>query len=210
METKIEKLKQLQNQIETGTIQSNLFDELESRKMIEDEYSEEQVIAGDCRDESKAEQSLKKAFDYSLRLLTQRDYSIYKMKTKLKSRGFDKDQITATIVKLQSFNYLREDEYTRGRVKQLIVKGYANSYILQKLAQEEVFTEDSLVDEIRSTQDLGSQDQIVHLIEKKLRGKEIPDDYNLKMKLRDKVARFLLSKGHQFSEIGNHLNEKFR
>lgn len=199
METKVEKLKELQNKIKSGSIDSSIFEGLESSKKISN-----QALA------QESEDSAKKAFDYSLRLLAQRDYSIYKMKTKLKSRGFDKEQISATIVKLQSFNYLREDEYTRGRIKQLIVKGYANSYIVQKLAQEELFTEDSLIDEIRNTQDLGSQDQIIYLIEKKLRGKEIPTDRNLKMKLRDKVARFLLSKGFQFSEIGNHLNEKFK
>ena len=38
------------------------------------------------------------------------------------------------------------------------------------------------------------------LIQKKLRSKEIPTDYQAKSKLRDKVLRFLISKGHSYDE----------
>lgn len=190
---KIKELKSLQEKLATGNIESKIFEETKS--------NEEKVTP---------EETCKKAFDYSLRLLSQRDYSVYKMEKKLKSRGFEKDEIEATIDKLHSFNYLREEEYTKGRIKQLIVKGYANRYILQKLSQECLSTEESLIDEIRTSQDLGTESQIKYLIEKKLRGKEIPEEFELKMKLKDKITRFLITKGYGFSEISNHLNEKFR
>ena len=132
------------------------------------------------------------------------------MTKKLKSRGFEAEQIEETIEKLHSYNYLREEEYTRGRIKQLILKGYANSYIIQKLAQEQLIQDVSLINEIRETQDLRTESQVIYLIEKKLRGKEIPTEFSQKMKLKDKITRFLISKGYRFEEIGNHLNEKFK
>ena len=78
----------------------------------------------------------KKALDYAIRILSIKDYSIYKMKMKLKERKFSPEEIDVTINKLLEYNYLREEEYARMRIKQLLVKGFSNSYILQKLSQE--------------------------------------------------------------------------
>lgn len=185
---KIQELKELQNKIQSRDIESTIFNE----------------------EEVKLEQSPKKAFEYAMRLLSQRDYSVFKMNAKLMSRGFDKASIEQTIDKLHSLNYLREKEYTKGRIKQLILKGYANSFILQKLLSENLEGEVSMIEEIRSAQDLGSDSQIKVLIEKKLRGKEIPIDYELKMKLKAKLTRFLVSKGFGFSEISQQLDVKFK
>lgn len=223
---KIQKLKELQDKIENGNINSNIFSEKDNSEIVSslsqierfqtnenevyDKYSEDRVRAENCKDEPKSKQSPKKAFDYALRILSQRDYSVFKMKEKLKLRDFSKSAIEATIQKLHSYNYLREDEYTRGRIKQLIVKGYANQYILKKLSLEELTAEESVIEDIRVSQELGTESQIVYLIDKKLRGLEIPSEFNLKMKLKDKIIRFLISKGYSFEEIGTHLNEKFK
>lgn len=195
---KIQKLKELQNKIATGDIESSVFnnEQFEKPELFKEPVEEENFP--------------KKAFDYSLRLLSQRDYSVFKMTAKLKSRGFDKAAIEQTIQKLHSFNYLREEEYTKGRIKQLILKGYSNSFILHKLSQEGLTGQVEIIEEIRTTQDLGTESQIIYLIDKKLRGKEIPEEYESKMKLRNKVTRFLISKGFGFSDIGNHLNERFK
>ncbi len=153
------------------------------------------------------EKSYKKAFDYSIRLLSLRDYSIYKMRQKLKERKFDADDIEIVINKLLEYNYLREDEYKRIRIKQLLVKGYANNYIIQKLEQEQLFVDDSNINEIRDTQDLGSSKQIQYLIEKKLRFKEIPSEWEAKQKLKNKVINFLISKGYKYADVQSYIKE---
>ncbi len=152
----------------------------------------------------------KKAFDYSIRLLSLRDYSIHKMKQKLRERKFEADDITTVIEKLLDYNYIREEEFTRIRIKQLIVKGYANKYILQKIQYEKLEATDSDIDEIRDAQDLSSASQMNYLIEKKLRYKEIPTEFEDIMKLKNKITYFLVSKGYQYSEIQGSLNEHLK
>ncbi|MBD64045.1 MAG: hypothetical protein CME62_02485 [Halobacteriovoraceae bacterium] len=159
--------------------------------------------------EVKSEQ-YKKGFDYAIRILSLRDYSEYKMREKLRTRQIPNGDIDKIVEKLIKLNYLREEEYTRQRIKQLLVKGYANSYILQKLAREQLQCSTAVIDEIRHENELTSTDRIHYLIEKKLRYKEIPKEWEPKMKLKQKVTAFLVSKGYNFSEINTALSEYFR
>ena len=147
----------------------------------------------------------KKGLDYAVRILSLRDYSIHKMKQKLKERGIEQIDSEKIIEQLLSWNYLREEEYTKQRIKQLILKGFANNLILQKLRQEHLTPLESDIDDIRCEQDLTSDSQLDYLIQKKLRGKDIPTEFEAKMKLKNKVTRFLISKGYQFSEINTAL-----
>lgn len=156
--------------------------------------------------EDEQVETLKKAYTYSIRLLSQRDYSVYKMKQKLKERQFEMEEIEIVIDKLIEQNYLREEEYKRMRIKQLVVKGFANQYILKKLEQEHLSGTNEEIESLRAEQDLSSSDQIIRLIEKKLRYKEIPTEFQAKMKLKNKVLHFLVSKGHSLSDSCNALN----
>ena len=149
----------------------------------------------------------KKAFDYSIRLLSLRDYSIHKMKSKLKERGINPIISEEVINKLLDYNYIREDEYKRMRTKQLIVKGFSDSYIIQKLLQEELYTHLTEINDLRIEQNLHCDDQIRYLIEKKIRHKEIPSDYDSFQKLKLKIVNFLASKGYKYNQINNHIEE---
>lgn len=159
------------------------------------------------KEENQPNSSLKKAFDYAIRILSLRDYSVHKMKQKLKERDCSPEDIEAVVEKLLEYNYLREEEYTRQRMKQLIVKGYANKVILQKLSHEHLNASEEEIESIRNEQDLGSYGQLSYLIEKKLRYKEIPTEFEAKMKLKNKIMRFCLSKGYSYSEINQALSE---
>ena len=157
--------------------------------------------------DNEEQSSYKKGLDYAVRILSSRDYSTYKLKQKLKSRGIDHDDTKKVIDQLLAWNYLREDEYIKQRIKQLIIKGHANSLILQKLEQEYLSSTETVINEIRSDQGLSSESQLDILIEKKLRHKEIPTDHDSKMKLKNKVTRFLVSKGYSFDEISEVLKK---
>ena len=144
----------------------------------------------------------KKAYNYAIFLLSRRDYSIYKMKKKLQEKKYPDDVANSTIELLIEQNYLREEEYKRQRIKQLILKGYANGYIIQKLEQEKLFCEKEDLDAIRSQRhEMSTEQIIISLIEKKLRTNEIPQDKRAQKKLQDKVLRFLLSKGFHYSDV---------
>lgn len=172
-----------------------------------DKYSAASLSEEDRQDGLRSESSLKKAFDYAIRILSLRDYSIHKMKQKLKERQCSSEDIEQVIEKLLEYNYLREDEYTRQRMKQLIVKGYANKVIVQKLGHEHLKADISEIEKIRHEQSLESDSQLQYLIEKKLRYKEIPNEFEAKMKLKNKVMRFCLSKGYSYSEIQQAISE---
>jgi len=152
----------------------------------------------------------KKGLDYAVRILSLRDYSTHKITQKLKDRGIEKPDILKIIDQLNEWKYIREDEYTKQRIKQLIVKGYANKYIIQKIELEHLTVNNDEIDEIRSDQDYGEDSQIEYLIEKKLRSVTIPSDFNQKMKLKNKITRYLVSKGYGFSEINSALNQRFQ
>ncbi len=138
----------------------------------------------------------KKAFDYAIRILSIKDYSVYKMKQKLTDRKHSFEEIQTTINRLIELNYLREDEYKRIRIKTLLVKNYSDNYILQKCAEEMLSINQDDINQIRSEYEIFDDDTINKLIEKKLRNKEIPKGYEDKMKLKAKLYNFLFTKGY--------------
>jgi regulatory protein len=152
---------------------------------------------------------MKKPFDYAIYLLSRRDYSIYKMRQKLRTRECTPQEIDEVIERLLELNYLREDEYKRQRVKGLLYKGYANKYIIQKCQAEMLEVSEEFIDEIRLVDHIDSQEEIDRLIQKKLRNKDIPTDYESKQKLKNKVFNFLISKGYGFDEIKAKVNKVF-
>ena len=158
---------------------------------------------------SELKSETKKAMDYAIRILSLRDYSTHKMKEKLRTRKHGNEVISEVIAKLEQYNYLRDEDYARMRIKQLLIKGYADSYIIQKCKQEHLPISPEQIDTIRDDQNLGTQDLIHKLIEKKLRGKTIPNEFEPKMKLKNKIISFLASKGYNFGDISKALTEYF-
>lgn len=150
-----------------------------------------------------------KAFTYCIRLLAQRDYSKYKLRKKLVEREFDSDEIESTIDKLVEYKYLQEDEYIRVKIKSYLEKGYGHSYIIQKLKQEELYITAQDILPIENEYSLTSESNLERLIEKKLRYKTIPEEFEAKMKLKRKIEYFLHSKGHASDAIKNAMHQFF-
>jgi SOS response regulatory protein OraA/RecX len=131
------------------------------------------------------------------------------MQQKLRSREHTPEDIKAVIDKLVDMNYLREEEYKRQRVKGMLFKGYANKYIVQKCSQEKLSVNDSFINQLREENHISANDEINRLIEKKLRYKEIPEEFEAKQKLKNKVLNFLISKGYSFDQIKSKVESKF-
>jgi regulatory protein len=158
-------------------------------------------------EENIKESSFKTGMDYAIRILSLRDYSIHKLKLKLEGRNILPEHIEEVISKLLEYKYINEEEYTLSRIKQLLLKGYANSFILQKLNQEYLYSDDNTIDNLRSEQGFDTDKQLNQLIEKRLRHKEIPNDPEQKNKLKNKVFSFLASKGYNYDQINTALQE---
>ncbi|MFP5459292.1 MAG: regulatory protein RecX [Bacteriovoracia bacterium] len=141
------------------------------------------------------------AYQYALYLLSAQDYSEFKLRQKLRLKQFEAAEIDETLQKLIEKNYLREEEYKRLLARRWIAKGYSDSMIKRRGEQEQLtFTSDELL-ALRSDMDRSAEDTIGLLVQKKMRGREIPTDREAKQKLREKVSRFLISKGYGWDEV---------
>lgn len=150
------------------------------------------------------------AYQYCLYLLSGQDYSGYKLKQKLKLTGFEAEEIEETLQKLTEKNYLREDEYKRLLTRKLISKGYSDSMIKRRAEQEslEIGGDDLQVE--RTDLDLSSHDIISQLIQKKLRGRTVPSERLERQKLKDKVLRFVMSKGHSYQDCKELIEKELK
>jgi regulatory protein len=147
----------------------------------------------------------KKAYLYAIRLLARRDYSRQKLYTKLSDQGYEKPLINKLLDELIEVGYLREDQYASARIKGFMFKGYSISYIQQKLAQENVGVEMSLIEEIFEEYSYSHRSQLEYLLEKKTRSKTRAElvDFNF----RKKLLRYFISKGHSIND-GNKAIER--
>ncbi len=138
-----------------------------------------------------------RAYNYCLYILSKRDYSEFQLRRKLKEKGYE--EFTEEVVsKLHEHKYIQEDEYRRSRIKALIHKGYSAYYISQKLESEHLGTTKEFIEDIYQELQTSEQEQKQHLIQKKLRALDPKHE-----KTKEKIIRFLISKGHRasFSEI---------
>lgn len=147
-------------------------------------------------------------YNYSIHLLARQDYSEYKLRTKLRSKKDNlPHEIDEVITALKSRGLLREENYRRLFIRKWMIKGEAEEKIRKRGAMEklEFSSEEFRIVE----QELGISDEnnIEKLITKKLRSKDVPADPSEKQKLKEKVLRFLISKGHDYSDAKASLNK---
>lgn len=152
---------------------------------------------------------IKNAYEYSIRLLSKRDYSKFKLKMKLLQREYSEGEIDEAIKELEAKNFLREEEYMRIRVKTLLLNGHANRIIQMKLEQEELYPSDDFINTLREENGLIQSDVITSLIEKKLRGKTISSDMDERIKLQNKIMNSLASKGFEYHDIKEKVQSYF-
>lgn len=150
------------------------------------------------------------AYQYALYLLSAQDYSEFKLRQKLRLKQFEQTEIDETLTKLIEKNYLREEEYKRLLARRWIAKGYSDSMIKRRGEQEQLtFTAEELLS-WRQDMDRSSDDTISLLVQKKMRGRDLPFDREGKQKLREKVSRFLLSKGYGWEDVRRAVDEAMR
>lgn len=155
----------------------------------------------------KKDHEFKEAYNYCIFLLSKRDYSRYKIQQKLKSRKYSEENIKEVIQLLIDQNYLREEAYLRMRIKTLLYKGVSNYYIKQKLSEEKLTASDEQINSLREENNISKEDSLEYLLNKKLRGKEIPKEFEAKAKLKNKILRFLISKGHSYQDANQALSD---
>lgn len=152
----------------------------------------------------------RRIYNYCIHLLARQDYSEYKLRQKLRSKPQNlPHMIDEVIPKLKKRGLLREESYRRLFIRKWMMKGESEDKIRRRGAQEKL---EFNSEEFRMVeQELGFTDEesIEKLVAKKLRSKAIPTNPLEKQKLRDKVLRFLISKGHDFGDAKKAINQYF-
>ncbi|EPZ50300.1 regulatory protein RecX [Bacteriovorax sp. BAL6_X] len=157
---------------------------------------------GESETKSEDIRSFKRAYQYCIWLLSKRDYSRYKLSQKLYEKKYT-PFIDQLLDFLEEAKYLQEEQYIRTRIKTFMYKGLSKRNILNKLRSERVEPSTELIDELFDEYRYTENGQLRDLINKKLRSKGVSalEDFNFKQKL----IRFLLSKGHSYDKINTEL-----
>lgn len=151
------------------------------------------------------ESSFETTYNYSIKLLSRMDYSIHKLTQKLKSKQYNQFDIEDVIQKLTENKFINEIEYTQNKTKQLLLKGFSNEMILQKLEQDFLQSSTSQIAEVREESGSSELEMIKMLIDQKLKGARIPSEATEHQKLKSKLVSFLASKGYPYEEIESAL-----
>lgn len=141
-------------------------------------------------------------YNYSIHLLARQDYSEYKLRQKLRSKPQNlPHEIDEVLGKLKEKGLLREEAYRRLFIRKWMMKGEAEDKIRKRGSLERLQFEDDEFERVAQELGFTEEESLDKLIQKKLRSKEIPTDFQEKLKLRDKVLRYLISKGHEYSDV---------
>lgn len=146
-------------------------------------------------------------YNYSIHLLARQDYSEFKLRQKLRSKKDNlPHEVDEVLEKLKERGLLREESYRRLFIRKWMIKGESEEKIRMRGSQEKLTFESEEFEQIQKELGFTDDDSIEKLVAKKLRSKEIPVNAEEKYKLRDKVLRFLISKGHSFEEGKKAIN----
>lgn len=161
------------------------------------------TVAGESED-----RDARRIYNYCIHLLARQDYSEYKLRQKLRSKPQNlPHMIDDVLVKLKSRGLLREDSYRRLFIRKWMMKGESEDKIRNRGSMEKLQFESHEFEDVAKELGFSDEDSIEKLVEKKLRSKEIPTNPEEKFKLRDKVLRFLISKGHDYSDAKKVLSK---
>ena len=138
---------------------------------------------------------IQRAYSYTVKLLTGRDYSKKKLEEKLKEKKYSRETITHVINEVSDRGFLREEEYVSSRIKAFMNKGYSKKYIHQKIQREAQSVDLDVINDIFNEYGMTEEEQVQKLVYKK-RPENLPSEFEDKRKLFQKILRFVVSKGH--------------
>lgn len=134
------------------------------------------------------------SYNYALWLLGAREHSIKEMTQKLSRKGFDKEQIEATLQRLLEYNYLSDQRFAESFARSKAAKPLGRQRIQNELRQKGI--EDEMA---RAALDHLEVDWFELALELKQRkfGENAEKDF----KAKGKQTRYLVYRGFSFDEV---------
>jgi len=145
-------------------------------------------------DEILSEVLIPRAKKRAMHLLEKMDRTKADIRSKLRRNGYPDEAINAAIEYIESYNYLNDERYAY-----MYVRNYCNSRSRNRIMQDlyhKGVDKDTINDAIESEYSVDEEELIKMYIIK--RGYDVD---NASMKDRDKMFRFLISKGFPLDEI---------
>lgn len=153
----------------------------------------------------------KRCLSYCLRLLSMRGYSEYKLKEKLREKGYPTQIAAATIEEMKRFGYIKEDYYRQSKIKMRLRQGKAARFIREELKQEKIVVTDLHLEEALVELNQTSENILSELLFKKIRNTNLSQlDFEARQKLERKVIGSLVRQGHDFSSVKKGLDKIIR
>ncbi len=147
------------------------------------------------------------AYTYSIKLLSIREYSKYKLTKKLHERGYFPAEINETVEKLIEKKYLRENMYSKSKAKILANKGFSRRYIINQLKTENISITDNELTELFNEFSINENKIIEDLIEKKL-SSLLKNKKKLSLTdFKQRIGSMLLTKGHNYYDFESTIYE---
>ena len=139
------------------------------------------------------------AYLVALTLLSARELSEHQLRTRLKRRELDPDDIDAAIERLKADRTLN-DRRVAGAIARMesAIKGRGRSRVIQKIRQAGIDS-DTAEDAVREIfEEVDEQDLLTRALDRKLRGKNPRD---LDDKGRARIVRSLVGQGFRFEAV---------
>jgi regulatory protein len=138
--------------------------------------------------------------DYALGLLARKDYSKQQFENKLLSKNYSIDDINDIIGLLIKNRIFKEENFVRSIIIKRMNQGYSPIFIQNHLETKGVSTP---LDEIYSffeENGINEKIQMEKLVAKKFSFSEQLEDEEKHQKMKAKVLRFLISRGHDHED----------
>ena len=134
--------------------------------------------------------------DYALGLLARKDYSRKQFQIKLLSKDYDFEEVEETISYLIEKNIFKEENFIRSIVIKKMNQGYSPTFIQNHLETKGISIPLHEVNFFFFENGINEKIQIENLISKKTQFLNLQGPDEEQQKIRDKILRFLSSRGH--------------
>lgn len=121
-------------------------------------------------------------------LLSRREHSRFELENKLKSRGFDSNEIVTVLDTLQSENLLNDQRFAESYLHQRMLKGFGPLKIRHEMLERGI-TSDVVEQQLEAME--GEWTMLMQQQRDKKFGSSLPEPYQERMK----QARFLQNRG---------------
>ncbi len=137
------------------------------------------------------------AWDKALELLSISEHSTHDLKRKLQKKGYEKEEIEQVLQRLSEYGYLSDERYARAYIRRAL-PSRSIRLICQELGQKgiRVTPESPLVSEVLEEEDYSEESQLLSVILRRVRGKDLSDE-----KERRRLYGYLQRRGFSYHSI---------